>query len=321
MLSLCHSPELSVDEVRKCLRGPPALRRFVILDTVGRPRRPLSVVCLALASCLLLTPAAEGAPVIAAAGDIAHGGTPSRPQRRTARLVRSIDPKVVLALGDEQYPEGALDDFRSSYDPTWGRFKAITRPVPGNHEYLTGGADGYFDYFGRRAHRRRGGYYSFNVGTWHLVAVNSGRGEISDEQLAWVRRDLGRNDARCDLAFWHHPRWSSAGSGSDGDMAALWQVLSQQGVDVVLNGHHHVYERFAPLSPTGRVRPRRGMREFVVGTGGAELGNFGHAIRGSQKRITTFGVLRLRLRRGGYRWAFVATNGNVRDRGRHGCHV
>ena len=114
--------------------------------------------------------------MITAAGDIAREGTPSHPHRRTAWLVRSLDPAAALTLGDNQYPSGRLADFRSSYDPTWGRFKSITRPVPGNHEYQTEQADGYFDYFGRRAHRGHGGYYSFNIGAWHLVAVNSGRG-------------------------------------------------------------------------------------------------------------------------------------------------
>jgi hypothetical protein len=271
---------------------------------------------------VVLTPVAEAAPVITAAGDIAREGMPSHPQRRTARLVRSLDPAAALTLGDNQYPDGALADFRSSYDPTWGRFKGITRPVPGNHEYHTERADGYFDYFGWRAHRGHGGYYSFNIGAWHLVAVNSGRGGISGRQIAWVRRDLRGNDATCDLAYWHHPRWSSGVHGSDRAMAPLWRVLFGQGVDVVLNGHDHHYERFAPLSPTGRVRPHRGMREFVVGTGGGELRGFEHAIHGSQRRIAdVFGVLRLKLLSSSYTWHFVDTNGNVRDRGRHGCHV
>lgn len=290
-----------------------------------RARRSRAIVALALAVAgieVILATAAGGAPVITAAGDIARGGTPSRQQRRTAALVRSIAPTAVLTLGDNQYPRGALEDFEASYDPTWGRFKSITRPVPGNHEYLTEGALGYFRYFGRRAHRRRGGFYSFDIGAWHLVAVNSGRGSISPRQLTWIRRDLRRDDAMCDLAYWHHPRWSSSSDGPDRDMAPLWRMVVRQGVDVVLNGHRHQYERFAPLSLGGRVDRRNGVREFVVGTGGASLSGFGDPTRGSQRRIAdVFGVLRLTLRTQGYTWAFVGTGGAVRDHGRHGCHA
>jgi hypothetical protein len=289
-------------------------------------RRSLVLMALAATVCPLLVsfPAtAAGAPVITAAGDIAHEGEPSAPQRRTARLVLSIDPTAALTLGDNQYPDGELADFMASFDPTWGRFKNITRPVPGNHDYHTEGADGYFDYFGQRAHRGNGGYYSFDLGAWHLVAVNSGPGSISDEQLDWIRHDLLRSDATCELAYWHHPRWSSGTThGSDEDMAGLWEVLYEQGVDVVLNGHEHNYERFAPLSPSGGREPRTGIREFVVGTGGADSYPFGDPILGSQRRITdVFGVLRMTLHNDGYAWGFVRANGRVSDHGRHGCHV
>lgn len=266
---------------------------------------------------------APGDPVITAAGDIASGGGPDAAQRRTAQLVLSIDPTAALTLGDNQYPDGELADFMASYDPTWGRFKDITRPVPGNHDYHIAGADGYFDYFGGRANRRNGGYYSFDLGGWHLVAVNSGRGSISDEQLTWIRRDLHRNDATCELAFWHHPRWSSGTHhGSDEDMGALWSVLFRFGVDVALNGHEHNYERFALMSPQGRKAPGTGIREFVVGTGGAGSYPFGNPIAGSQKRITgVFGVLRMTLHDDGYSWAFVRADGSVADSGRQGCHT
>jgi Calcineurin-like phosphoesterase len=292
----------------------------------GSVRR--SLVLLALAALthnlqVFLPTTAAGDPVITAAGDIAQAGEPSAQQQQTARLVLSIDPTSALTLGDNQYPDGELADFMASFDPTWGRFKSITRPVPGNHDYHTEAADGYFDYFGPRAHRSNGGYYSFDLGAWHLVAVNSGPGSISDEQLAWIRRDLRRSDATCELAYWHHPRWSSGTThGSDEDMADLWRVLFRQGVDVVLNGHEHNYERFALLSPSGRLAPRTGIREFVVGTGGADSYPFGDPIPGSQKRITdVFGVLRMTLHNDGYSWAFVGANGTVQDHGRHGCHA
>ena len=296
-------------------------------DAKGVPVRR-SLVLLALAAStyslqVLFPTTAAGDPVITAAGDIANEGEPNRPQRRTARLVLSIDPTAALTLGDNQYPDGELADFEASYDPTWGRFKSNTRPVPGNHDYHTQGADGYFDYFGRRAHRGNGGYYSFDLGAWHLVAVNSGPGSISDAQLDWIQRDLRRSDATCELAYWHHPRWSSGTNhGSDEEMADLWRVLYRQGVDVVLNGHEHNYERFALLSPSGRRAPRTGIREFVVGTGGADSYPFGDPIRGSQKRVAdVFGLLRMTLHNDGYAWAFVRVNGRVRDHGRHGCHA
>ena len=287
-----------------------------------------SIVLLALTAwtcCLqvLLATTATSDPVITAAGDIAHEGEPDTPQEQTARLVLSIDPTAALTLGDNQYPDGGLADFMASYDPTWGRFKNITRPVPGNHDYHTEGADGYFDYFGRRAHRGNGGYYSFDLGAWHLVAVNSGPGSISEGQLDWIRRDLRHSHATCELAYWHHPRWSSGTThGSAEGMADLWQVLFKQGVDVVLNGHEHNYERFALLSPSGQRAPHTGIREFVVGTGGAGSYPFGDPIPGSQKRITdVFGVLRMTLHDDGYDWAFVTTNGGAQDHGRHGCHA
>lgn len=294
-----------------CNRGP--VRRSLFLLTLAAPIYSPQV---------LIPTTAASAPVITAAGDIAHEGQPNRPQRGTARLVLSIEPTAALTLGDNQYPDGELADFKASYDPTWGRFKNITRPVPGNHDQ-TEGSDGYFDYFGRRAQRGNGGYYSFDLGSWHLVAVNSGPGSISDEQLDWIRRDLRRSDATCELAYWHHPRWSSGTNhGSDEDVADLWRVLFRQGVDVVLNGHEHNYERFAPLSPSGLREPRTGIREFVVGTGGAGSYPFGDPILGSQKRITgVFGVLRMTLHSDGYEWAFVRVNGGVRDRGRYGCHA
>jgi hypothetical protein len=267
-------------------------------------------------------PALAG-PVITAAGDIAEGGAPNPGQIATARLVKKIDPKVALTLGDNQYPDGQLADYRASYDPTWGRFLKITRPVPGNHEYHVSGASGYFRYFGKRAHRRNGGNYSFDVGLWHLVALNSHSGWITDQQIRWVRRDLRRDRSRCELAYWHHPRWSSGTEhGSSATYNRLWGVLYRAGVDVVLNGHEHNYERFAAMTPGGQLAPGKGIREFVVGTGGASGYGFGSAIKGSQRRIADVpGVLRLTLRHRGYQWAFIGGGGRVRDRGNDRCHL
>jgi 3',5'-cyclic AMP phosphodiesterase CpdA len=285
---------------------------------------------VAVASTLALTvsiglsgpPSATAAPEIVAAGDIACPGSPCEPQRLTARLVSRIDPDAVLTLGDHQYERGALEDFRSSYDPTWGRFRSRTRPTPGNHEYLTPGAQGYFSYFGRRARLDGNDTYSFGLGRWHVVSINTGAGPIGSAQLRWVRRDLRRDGHACELAYWHHPRWSSGrGHGSDRSMAPLWRALVRAGVDVVLNGHEHSYERFAPMTARGRVAPLRGMREFVVGTGGASLHPMGRGIRGSQRRIDdAWGVLRLVLRPWTYGWRFKTVDGRALDRGSHRCH-
>jgi acid phosphatase type 7 len=237
-------------------------------------------------------------------------------------LIGRIGPRAVLPLGDNQYDDGALGDYRASYDPTWGRFRDRTYPTPGNHDYHTPQADGYFDYFGARAHRASNGMYSVNIGRWHVVSINSGRGRISDRQLQWVRRNLGSDRHRCELAFWHHPRWSSGTThGSNQAMGSLWKVLWRHGVDVVLNGHEHNYERFKLMDPSGRWAPRAGIREFVVGTGGRGLYALGPAIRGSQRRIDNrFGVLRMVLHARSYGWRFLAASGVVLDRGGHVCH-
>ena len=269
------------------------------------------------------TTAAAGAPTIAAAGDIACPGEPCDSNRRTARLIRRLEPTAVLTLGDNQYEDGALDEFLASYDLTWGRFIGRTHPSPVNHEYHTAGADGYFDYFGRRAHRKAGGYYSFDVGDWHILALNSGTGDVSDQQLDWVRSDLASDDHVCELAYWHHPRWSSGKAhGSNATFDPLWGELYDAGVDVVLNGHEHNYERFAPLDRSGEVDRELGIREFVVGTGGMSHYGFGDPITGSKKRIDDrFGVLEMTLRSARYDWRFLATGGDELDSGSKRCHA
>lgn len=281
--------------------------------------RIIGPLCVSMA---LATSSAAADSVVTAAGDIAARRRPNLAQTKTAALIRQIDPTAALTLGDNQYPEGALRDFRSSYDPTWGQFRYKTFPTAGNHDYRTPNARGYFRYFGRRAHERHGGYYAFDIGNWHLIAINSGMGHVSTDQLAWVKRNLRQDDALCELAYWHHPRWSSSVEhGSDMPMWSLWQVLSQSGVDVVLNGHEHNYERFAPMVPSGEYAPHNGVRQFVVGTGGAALDTFGPAVRNSQRRILRHGVLKMTLSPRAYRWAFVRGDGHVMDRGWYPCHA
>ncbi len=271
------------------------------------------------------TPSAGDDPIVVAAGDISCPGEPCDEQRQTADLVGKIDPDAVLVLGDLQYRDGLLADFESSYEPTWGRFADRTRPVPGNHEYHVPGARGYFDYFGASAHEEQGGWYSFDVGDWHLVAINSGSGTISDEQLAWVEADLAADDHLCQLAYWHHQRWSSGtvhGPDPEPALISLWRTLHDGGVEVVLNGHEHNYERFALLDPDGRSDPEGGIRQFVVGTGGRSSYPFGDPMPGSEQRITdVFGVLELTLGADGYGWRFVGVPGSVLDEGSAGCHA
>jgi calcineurin-like phosphoesterase family protein len=276
-------------------------------------------IALSLAS-ILFGSGSRGAAAetrIVAAGDIACQGHPCPAQRRTANLVGRLDPRLVLPLGDTQYERGELRDFRRSYGPTWGRFRHRTRPVPGNHEYLTRRARGFFRYFNPvlRGHR---GFYSFDAGGWHVLALNSER--RSKRQTRWLRGTLRRNDHVCELAYWHRPRWSSGSThGGTQAVARWWRILYGAGADVVLNGHEHNYERFAKMTPRGRDRGD-GIREFVVGTGGRSLYPFGRTARGSQRRVRAYGVLALDLRRAGYEWRFVAARGGTRDTGSESCH-
>jgi 3',5'-cyclic AMP phosphodiesterase CpdA len=290
----------------------------------------LPIVATAIAVALFLSPtpyvrtdvASTGAAVIVAAGDIACPKGPCTKSIRTANLIGRIDPDAVLPLGDDQYNVGALSAFRTSYAPTWGRFRHRTFPVPGNHEYKTAGAAGYFAYFGPRTFGSNG-WYSYDLGAWHLVALNSkSGGKPSSAQLSWLRADLAADTHRCQLAYWHTPRFSSGlDHGSDRRMGAFWQILQAAGVDVVLNGHEHHYERFDPLLPDG-VPSARGIREFIAGTGGIGAGDGFRAVPlpGSEVRLNAIGVLRLDLHAARYDWAFKAMGGSVLDSGRAACH-
>jgi hypothetical protein len=278
-----------------------------------------------------------GYQVIAAAGDIAcdpvsaayDGGRGTSGECRelaTSRLLVRGHYAAVLALGDEQYDVGAYSSFRVSYGGSWGRVKTITYPAPGNHEYGTPGAAGYFRYFGTRAGSPAKGYYSFDLGAWHLISLNSncwaiGGCAAGSPEERWLRRDLAAHPTVCTLAYWHHPRFSSGLHGSNGAYDAFWRDLYVAGADVVLVGHDHDYERFAPLDPTGKVDPTRGVREFVVGTGGRSHYGFRAPLPGSQARDTTsFGVLALTLRPASYSWRFVAAVGSYSDSGSAPCH-
>lgn len=261
---------------------------------------------------------------IAAAGDIACQPpyTPTRTtcrQAATARLVRARGADAVLALGDTQYETGARADYRASYDPTWGTLKRRTYPAPGNHEYGTAGAAGYFGYFGDRAHGTRG-YYAYDLGRWRMYALNSNCGLIScAAEVDWLRHDLRTNPNRCSLAYMHHPRFSSGPHGDSPEAAQLWPALERRQVDVVLAGHDHDYERFAPMTATGSVSAD-GIRSFVVGTGGKELYDFKSDHRGSQVRRNALpGVLFMTLRPRSYSWGYRTVDGRRRDSGTAAC--
>jgi calcineurin-like phosphoesterase family protein len=262
--------------------------------------------------------ALAAAPVtVVAAGDIAGCGSANRDEA-TAKLVHRIGG-TVLVLGDNAYPDGTAADYRC-YNASWGRFKSRTRPTPGNHEYHTAGAAPYFSYFGSRAGPAGKGYYSFNLGSWHIVSLNS-EGNILT-QAKWLKADLAANKTKCTLAYWHRPTFTSgAVHGPFLPMRLLFGILYQAGADVVLSGHNHQYERFAPQNPIGRADPSRGITQFVVGTGGFHsLYNFTSPKPNSQVRYKGWGVLKLDLRAGRYSYTFVPVSGRFRDKGTRRCH-
>jgi 3',5'-cyclic AMP phosphodiesterase CpdA len=289
----------------------------------------MPVLAAALAAIAALALPADAAPsgdaaadkrnaaplTIYAVGDIARCAHPDPKYSGASDTAATVaaglaaDPRaVVLTLGDHTYPRGTAQEFRDCYAPTWGRFKDRTWPAPGNHEYYTPGAAPYFAYFGARAGR---GYYSTELGSWHVVSLDSNLDPARNAaahaaQLAWLRADLAAHPARCTLAFWHHPLYSSGGHGSVPAMRDAWEILQQAGAELVLSGHDHDYERFGPQDAHGRPDRARGMRQFVVGTGGAYPTPFLLTVANSELRdASRTGVLRLRLHAGGYDWEFV----------------
>lgn len=257
-----------------------------------------------------------GSQTFVGAGDVAMCDANSE---ATARLLDGIGG-TVFTLGDNAYFRGTREEFRDCYAPTWGRHRSRTRPVPGNHDYESPGAQPYFDYFGANAGPAGLGYYSFEVGSWHAVALNSnidaGGGSA---QAAWLRDDLARSRTRCTIAYWHHPVFSTSAGGGSSRMREAWRLLYEAGADVVLAGHDHLYERFAPRNADGGPDAARGLRQFIAGTGGAVLYQPGAASASSEVRRATFGVLRLTLGADGYEWEFVAVSGPG-DAGTGACH-
>jgi hypothetical protein len=245
---------------------------------------------------------------------------------RTSNMLMRGDLWGVLVLGDEQYPDGDLGRFSSSFAPTWGRLKSLLRPVPGNHEYRVDGARDYFDYFAEQSRWRPPSWYAYNLGPWHIVALNSNcerEGVSCDpggEQERWLQADLAASPQRCTLAYWHHPRYSSGFHGSDSRTIWFWRALQRAHADIVLTGHDHDYERFAPQNATGQADPG-GMRSFVAGTGGKDI----TALREPRAPHSQFGlddthgVMIWRLYENAYSWRFVRIDGKVLDFGNGTC--
>lgn len=272
------------------------------------------------------TPTPGSSTTVIAAGDIADCS--SSGDEATANLVKGIGG-TVLALGDNVYESGAASEFRSCYDPSWGQFKSRTKPAVGNHEYLTSGASGYFDYFGAAAGPAGKGWYAYNQGSWRLYALNSNCSKIvgcgpGSPEYEWLKADLAANPHSCVLAYWHHPLFTNGphANNEGGGAGDLWSLLYQANAEIVLNGHDHHYQRWAPQRPDGQVDGARGIREFVVGTGGAGLTSPNRTPANLEVgRADTFGVLVLTLKSGGYTWKFTPVAGKTfTDSGSGNCH-
>lgn len=302
------------------------------LTMLAAPNAVLIILSAMLAFAQPATPIAPASPadssaspaVFVGAGDISSCNNDH--DEETARVLDGIEG-TVFTLGDNAYGEGTAEQFADCYDPTWGRHRDRTQPVPGNHEYRTEGAGPYFDYFGEKAGDPDLGYYSFDLGGWHIVALNTNCDDIDgcekdSAQVEWLREDLAAHPAQCTLAYGHHPRFSSGEHGNDDEIEPLWDTLYEGGVDVVLAGHDHTYERFAPQDPTGAPDPEHGIREFVVGTGGAGHYDFENMAANSEIRDNTaYGVLKLTLDPTGYAWEFVPIEGDAfTDSGSGTCH-
>jgi hypothetical protein len=267
----------------------------------------------------------QGDPVVYAAGDIAS--CESSGDEATARLLDGLSGPI-LTLGDHSDDDGTASEFTDCYEPSWGRFKSRTRPTVGNHEYQTPGAAGYYSYFGAAAGDPSKGYYSYDLGDWHVVSLNSmcdrvGGCGSSSPMVTWLKQDLAANAGRsCTLAYFHHPLFNSGYQGNDPKMRPSWDALYAAGADLILSGHQHQYERFAPQSPSGAADSTQGIREIIVGTGGTSHQPLGTIKANSQVRNTnTYGVLKLTLRPDGYDWRFLPEAGKTfADSGSDQCH-
>lgn len=265
-----------------------------------------------------------GDPVLVGAGDIGDCATDG--DEATAALLDGIAGTVFTA-GDNAYENGTAEQFRECYEPSWGRHRSRTRPAPGNHDWETAGLAGYFGYFGDAA-RGPGGssWYSYDLGTWHVIVLDSmcsklGGCDPASPQGQWLAGDLATSTATCTLAIFHHPRFTSGEHGDTEAMDGFWRPLYAAGVDVIVNGHDHDYEWFEPQDPDGRADPARGIRQFIVGTGGAPLRDFPRVAPNSAGRVSiAHGVLAFTLHQGSFDWEFIAARNDFRQLGVAPCH-
>ncbi len=288
---------------------------LVLARDTGTVAIAASAGALTATTRLVVTPA-----TLVGAGDI---GACDLPGARLTGLVLDRIPGTVFTVGDNAYPNGTAAQFATCYEPFWGRQKARTRPTPGNHDYRVPGAASYFDYFGAAAGERGKGWYAYDLGGWRIYALNSNMAaDAGSEQETWLRADLAMHPRRCALAYWHHARFSSGPHGTSTRTAALYQALYDAGADVLVVGHDHDYERFAPQSPAGAADAARGIREFVVGSGGGGRYDFKAVRPNSAFRFNAaWGVLELTLVPRGYAWRFLAAkDGAVVDSGTAACH-
>jgi hypothetical protein len=260
-------------------------------------------------------------PTLTGAGDIAS--CESSGDERTARLLDDI-PGPIFTAGDNAYRSHDVEKpFAECYEPSWGRHRGRTHPVPGNHEYEDNNIDAYFDYFGKAAGERGKGYYSYELGQWHIIALNSMLdASPGSAQGKWLANDLAKHQTRCTLAYFHHPRFSSGPHGRRLSAVRFWVALSRAGVDVVVNGHDHIYERFGPMTEDGKRDNEKGMREFIVGTGGDSHYDIEDVAAHSEVHDDdTYGVLILTLHANSYNWRFIPVEDRTfSDSGTGSCH-
>jgi 3',5'-cyclic AMP phosphodiesterase CpdA len=287
----------------------------------------LAAVALTDAGSFARQATAEERVTLLAAGDVAMCDGRSASESMAARTAALIErmPGTVIVAGDLAYWQGSEGDFTNCYDPTWGRFKARTLPVPGNHEYESPEAAPYYAYWGSAAGQPGKGYYSVQVGSWRVIGLNSNiAAHAGSEQERWLREELKTNRAHCTLAFWHHPVFSSGSvGGNNPKMRDIFQALEEAGADLIITGHDHTYERFAPQTAQGSADSVRGIREFIVGTGGGFSTPFRTEVQPNSevRKTDVFGVLKLTLRTEGYAWEFVPIEGQTfRDAGEGKCH-
>jgi Calcineurin-like phosphoesterase len=251
------------------------------------------------------------------AGDIADCG---RGATLTANLLDRIEGTVFTA-GDHAYPMGTASEYQNCYEPTWGRHRGRTRPTPGNHDYNAPNALPYFQYFGSNAGPPQLGYYSYALGAWHVVSLNSEiDARIGSPQELWLRADLGANRTRCTAVYWHRALFSSGNHGGDARMLDIWRTIYEFDVDLVVAAHDHLYERFTPQDAAGKMDGARGIRQFVVGTGGGPLHPVGVSRPNSEVAASVWGVLAFTLESDRYRWRFISAEGGFNDEGITSCH-